>query len=98
MPIDDLSASRELLHRDGRFFRAGRDEVLPSNGSLEAHTDGYLYFAGDPFPPGGAGTYRVGEVQDDVVTLYPGLVLDRLPDGSRRLRIGYRYLGTYRLS
>lgn len=66
------------------------------NGALTLAQDGFLYFAGDPFPPGGQGTYRIGESTDSgAVKLYPGLILDAHPDG-RRFRIGYRYLGTYR--
>lgn len=97
MPVEDLSAHPALIHRDGRFFRApGLEEVRPVNGALSLEADGFLYFDGDPFPPGGRGTYRVG-VSDGAggVKLYPGLVLDAHPEG-RRFRIGYRYLGTYR--
>ena len=72
------------------------EEVRPVNGALNLAPDGFLYFAGDPFPPGGQGTYRVGEATEgDAVKLYPGLILDPHPDG-RRFRIGYRYLGAYK--
>jgi len=103
MPVEDLSSALALVHRDGRFFRArgsGLEELKPVNGALKL-ADGFVLFAGDPFPPGGQGTYRIGEAdQDGAVKLYPGLVLDAHADRpnvtSRRLRIGYRYLGEYR--
>ena len=73
-------------------------ELRPVNGTLELAADGFLYFAGDPFPPAGRGVYRVGEAAPEgSVRLFPGLVLDAQPEG-RRLRIGYRYLATYRVS
>lgn len=65
--------------------------MKPVNGHLSLADDGFVYFSGDPFPPGGHGTYRVGEQADGQVKLYPGLVMDQ-----QRLRIGYRYLGAYR--
>jgi hypothetical protein len=98
MSVEDLSL-HALIHRDGRFFRAPRSaecgpgwmELRPRNGALALAHDGFVYFSGDPFPPGGRGTYRVGEQADGQVKLYPGLVLDQ-----HRLRIGYRFLGTYK--
>lgn len=97
-PSAPVRADRgEGTGRAPRAAAPAMEEVRPVNGSLALAGDGFLYFAGDPFPPGGQGTYRVGEATgDDVVKLYPGLVLDAHPDG-RRFRIGYRYLGTYRL-
>ena len=79
MAVEDLSAQPELIHRDGRLFRPQGEEVRPVNGAFSL-AGGFLFFAGDPFPPGGSGTYKVGEAAGGAaVKLYPGLVLDTHP-------------------
>ena len=110
MAVVDLSKQGRIVARQGRFFReleASRskgplprlEELSPDNGRLTIGDDGYVYFAGDPFPPGGTGRYRIGEFDaPEAVRLYPGVVLDTLGNGQRRFRISYRYLTTYRLA
>jgi len=108
MAVVDLSRQSRIVFREGRFYREIRaprshgpshqlEELEPTNGSLKVGPDGYVYFAGDPFPPGGQGTYKIGEVaHPENVRLYPGVVLDLMGSGQRRFRISYRYLATYR--
>lgn len=98
MPVEDLSSRGRVVVRDGKIFRdrgsQRLEELSPTNGRLRRGEDGFLYFAGDPFPPGGAGTYRVGVVDPtDEVRFYPGILMDL---GLQRFRITYRYLNSYR--
>ncbi len=86
-----VDASLELLPRGGRFLEMGKTDIRDAAAVAEAHS-GVMYRAFD-LPE--AGPQRVGEILDEVLSLFRGGVLEHLPLSHwdvRRAREAFRFM------